>query len=396
MQRKLFPPRDDWQQRCRNVGFDYYSLPSSDGSMYWSDDVAYHFTTTEIDNIDDATKELHEICLALVDETVRSGDYPSQYGFSTQDIELIERSWCAKEPSLYGRFDLGYDGHHIKMLEYNADTPTSLLEAAVVQWDWLVDNQLPDQFNSLHEKLIGQLCSIKSSIKSAYNRPVLHFAAMRDAGREDWGNIEYLMDCAYQAGWEVAELSIEDIGWYETQNKFIDLNNNPIEVCFKLYPWEWLKQDEFAQHTTSAQIHWIEPAWKMLLSSKALLPLLWQKHNNYPFLLESHFWQPGMSIEGHWAKKPILSREGANVSKLIHGINQSLLSGSDFNSDYDQSGYVIQKWFDLPSFNGFRPVLGSWIVGNQTAGIGIREDYNVVTGNDSHFVPHYFTDNQDA
>lgn len=395
MKRKLFSPRVDWQQRCRDVGFDYYSLPSTDGSMYWSDDVAYHFTAKEIDSIDDATLELHEMCLALVDDIVGSGKYPVEYGFTSQDMAMIERSWRANEPSLYGRFDLGYDGRQVKMLEYNADTPTSLLEASVVQWDWLVENQLPDQFNSLHEKLIEQFRTIKTNTKSIHGTPTLHFAAMREAGREDWGNIEYLMDCAYQAGWAVSELPIEDIGWHEASNTFMDLNNNPIEVCFKLYPWEWLKQDEFAQHIMQSQTRWIEPAWKMLLSSKAILPLLWQKYPKHPFLLESHFWRPGMSIQGHWAKKPILSREGANVTKLLHGINQSL-SGSEFNSSYDQSGYIIQEWFELPSFGGFRPVLGSWIVGNETAGMGIREDYNAVTGNDSHFIPHYFSDNDNA
>jgi glutathionylspermidine synthase len=36
---------------------------------------------------------------------------------------------------LYGRFDLAYRGDGPpKLLEYNADTPTALFEAAVVQW----------------------------------------------------------------------------------------------------------------------------------------------------------------------------------------------------------------------------------------------------------------------
>ncbi len=58
---------------------------------------------------------------------------------------------------LYGRFDFAYDGRNIKMLEYNADTPTGLLEASVAQWLWIeqvsgIANR--DQFNSIHEDLI--------------------------------------------------------------------------------------------------------------------------------------------------------------------------------------------------------------------------------------------------
>ena len=48
-----------------------------------------------------------------------------------------------------------------KLLEYNADTPTSMFEAAVFQWTWLEQaierNIIPkraDQFNSIHERLI--------------------------------------------------------------------------------------------------------------------------------------------------------------------------------------------------------------------------------------------------
>jgi glutathionylspermidine synthase len=169
----------------------------------------------------------------------------------------------------------------------------------------------------------------------------------------------------------------------------VDLNLQPISTCFKLYPWEWLIKDEYAQHLSRARTRWIEPAWNMLLSSKALLPLLWQKYPNHPLLLEAHFASDELPKTKTWVKKPILSREGANVSKIEFGVEHAL-SGSELVDEYAQSGYIVQEWFELPNFDGFRPMIGSWIIGNQTAGMGIREDYNVVTGNDSHFVPHYF------
>ena len=388
MKRLILTPRPNWQQRCKEVGFDYYNLPSSDGSMYWSDTKAYQFTSKEVDLIDDATLELHQMCMDWVENMVRSGQYAPQFGFSNKDISLIEQSWNRHEPSLFGRFDLGYDGQNIKMFEYNADTPTSLLETSIVQWDWLVDRGLPDQFNSLHEKLIAQWKVIQKTLPKTANHHI-HFVGMTEAGREDWGNIEYLMDTAFQAGFNVSELQVHNIGWDRLNTQFVDLHLRPISTCFKLYPWEWLSKDEYAQYLSNAPTRWIEPAWKMLLSSKALLPLIWQKYPNHPLLLEAYFASNVLPKTDIWVKKPILSREGANVSKIKQGIEYPL-SGSEFVNEYAQSGYVVQKWFELPNFEGFRPMIGSWIVGNQTAGMGIREDYNVVTGNDSHFVPHYF------
>jgi glutathionylspermidine synthase len=35
-------------------------------------------------------------------------------------------------------------------------------------------------------------------------------------------------------------------------------------------------------------------------------------------------------------------------------------------------------------------VVGSWIIGDEAAGIGIREDESPITKNTSRFLPHYF------
>ena len=66
-------------------------------------------------------------------------------------------------PSIYGRFDLRYDGAGpAKLLEYNADTPTTLLEASILQWNWLKDtHEGDDQWNSLHEKLVERVTSVR-------------------------------------------------------------------------------------------------------------------------------------------------------------------------------------------------------------------------------------------
>ena len=285
---------------------------------------------------------------------------------------------------LYGRFDFAYDGENIKMLEYNADTPTGLLEASVAQWHWVEQvNGIPnrDQFNSIHEDLIdrwGQLLPKNTQI---------HFAACQSAGREDWGNLEYLMDTAFQAGMNVSELSMNNIGWNSEQ--FVDLKNKPIENLFKLYPWEYLWEENFS-NLISNSTQWIEPCWKMLLSNKAILVELWKRFPNHPLLVETHSYDPTQHYQGKWARKPILAREGANIHIMQNNVDCGAASGSFYFDDYDKNGYVMQKWVKTPLHDGMLPTLGLWMVGDKCAGMSLREDVFDIIGNDAHFASHYF------
>lgn len=385
-----FPTRPDMAEQLLEVGFDYYNLPSSDGSQYWSDNVAYEFTLAEIDRIEDATNELHSMCLDLAADEIKRGDY-ADYRFTDLQKQLIETSWRNQDPYLYGRFDFGYDGKDLKMFEYNADTPTSLLESAVVQWQWLEQIEglaHRDQFNWIHEELIKQLLFIRQQ----RGKNDLHLCAMREAGREDWGNLDYLADVAYNAGWNIHQLAVEDIGYHRDSQKFVDLNDEPIDIAFKLYPLEWMSQTEFAPHIPTAGTTFIEPAWKMLLSNKALLAKLWQRYPNHPNLLAAYFNPFDLPNDNAmWVKKPLLGREGANVFYYEKANSLEFAAkGSEHSAFYGHSGYVYQQKFALPNFEGMYPMIGSWVVGDVACGMGMREDFTAVTGNDSHFVPHYF------
>ena len=384
--------RPDMVQQLLEVGFDYYNLPSTDGSYYWSDNIAYEFTLAEIDKIEDATNELHAMCMDFVADEVKQGDY-ERYRFTDLQKNLIEHSWRENAPHLYGRFDFGYDGDNLKMFEYNADTPTSLLEAAVVQWQWLEQVEgLPnrDQFNWIHEELITRF----SVLQQQRGKTGFHFAAMGDAGREDWGNLDYLADVAYNAGWHIHRLTIENIGYDSDTQQFVDLNNHPIETLFKLYPLEWMTTTEYAPHMLNSATQFFEPAWKLLLSNKALLAKLWQKHPNHPYLLPTYFNRHDITDRNViWVKKPLLGREGANVFyyEKSNGL-EFAAKGSEHSNFYANAGYIYQQKFELPNFDGMYPVIGSWVVGDVACGMGLREDFTAVTGNDSHFIPHYFVE----
>src|SRR5476651_421162 len=161
MQRLACPERDDWRLTADETGFDFHTI---DGERYWDERACYVFSLQEIEReIEAPTAEVDAMCLELVGRAVDDENYLRRLKIPEAFWPLISESWHRDELSLYGRLDLSFDGHGpAKLLEYNADTPTSIFEAAVFQWTWLeqaIDRRLiaahADQFNSIHERLIA-------------------------------------------------------------------------------------------------------------------------------------------------------------------------------------------------------------------------------------------------
>lgn len=384
MKRHTITPRPHWQDTLERMGFDYHSI---DGS-YWQENAYYAFSADQIEVLETATNELHALCLEVVADIVKSGDY-ERLALNDIQARLAETSFRASDPLLYGRFDLAYDGINApKLLEYNADTPTALFEASVAQWYWLKDRTElanADQFNSIHEQLILAWAELKNL--GIHN---IYFATEKEYS-EDVLTCRYLQDTAIQAGLKTWFLDLKDIGVLTNggHNSFVDLNNQTIAHIFKLYPWEWLSVEYFGQYIMNANTKWIEPAYKLLLSNKAILPLLWEKFPNHPNLLPCYFELDKLKNHTHhYAKKPIFSREGANIT-LFNGEYQNTIG------DYGNEGYVYQSYYPLPKFvnnigKAVYPVIGSWVISHSSAGIGIREDFGLITKDTSLFVPHLF------
>jgi glutathionylspermidine synthase len=393
--------RRDWKDRLEQAGCLFHTI---DGKPYWQEEAAYVLTLEEVEKIEAATVELHAMCMDLCAEEVKKGDYLG-YGFPDEVKQLVETSHMADEPSLLGRLDLGYNGKDLKLYEYNADTPTALPEASIWQYHALQDRGWPDQFNSIHEQLTERLRYIGSD---AYRIDTLHLTAQAEAEHEDWGNVHYLAEVAaeIEAFKKVISVSLDEIAWSGPEKVFADARGNSIELLFKLYPWEWMMADQFGWQVMEARTKYIEPAWKMLLSTKALLPKLWAANPGHPLLLESHFHNKTMPAldDVRWMRKPLLGREGANVAPAtvakINGRFAGMVSAKPQNvrEEYDDRGYILQRYFQPMEFDDFTspttqvsPVLGSWLVGSTACGLGIREDAGITT-NASKFVPHYFTE----
>jgi glutathionylspermidine synthase len=382
MQRLACPERDDWRLSAEQTGFEFHTI---DGERYWDERACYAFTLEEIENqIEAPTAEIDAMCLELVGCAVDDEEYLCRLKIPETFWPLISESWHRDEASLYGRLDLRFDGiGPAKLLEYNADTPTSIFEAAVFQWTWLeqaIERHIipghADQFNSIHERLIEAWKKLGAGHR-------LHLTGTTD-NPEDAGTLAYLEDTARQAGLETTLIDIEDIGLRD-DGCFVDLEDRPMGLVFKLYPWEWMFHDEFGARLARAPTRWIEPPWKALLSNKGILPLLWEMFPDHPNLLPAFFEDdPNAAHLGtSFVRKPLFSREGANVALVSDGMTVMEQQGP-----YGAEGFVRQALAPLPNFSGQYPVIGSWLIDHAPCGLSIREDENPITGNTSRFLPH--------
>ena len=377
MKRHSITPRSDWRARLEQIGFTFHSL----GGVYWHEGACYEFTSGEIDAIEAATAQVHEMCIKAAEHIVANKLY-SRLGIPEAAVPLIERSWEADDPSIYGRFDFACDGSgDVKLLEYNADTPTSLIEAAVAQWTWLEEVRPGcDQFNSIHEKLVACFRDIGRSLPIDMN----FFFSCIDESQEDFVTVEYLRDTAMQAGLPTSHVFVEDIGYSSDTGRFYDRENCEIQCLFKLYPWEWMLADQFGAHLPENPLRIFEPAWKMLLSNKGILPVLWELYPEHPNLLPA-FFDAGPLQGKAFVRKPLLSREGASIT-YDDGTGRPIETGGNYGAE----GYIYQALAKMPCFDGAYPVVGSWVINGEPAGVGMREDDTPVTTNTSRFVPHFF------
>jgi glutathionylspermidine synthase len=413
-------PRPDWKAKVAELEFDWAHVPTAEDpvGLYWDERAYWHFTTAEIDHLEAVTEDLHAMCLSAAESVITRGLLP-YFGFTPEMARVIENSWTRRhqdQPSLYGRFDLAFAGAgrgdgQPKLLEYNADTPTGLYEASVVQWAWLED-RFPehDQFNSIHEGLVAAWAKIGQQLKTMRAGDAVHFTCMMPHS-EDEGTLRYILETGLEAGLRTKLLNAADIGWTTPVNVdaasldgiFVDLEDQEITTLFKILPWDWLLTDRFstqlAHCVTNRRLTVIEPAWKAIISNKAILAVLWELYPNHPNLLPAFMDRRAFAPGAQVVAKPLLGREGANISIATLGEDGTIV-GAPLESSggiYGDEGYVYQALTPLAEGTDkdgatHRAVIGSWVIDGQARGLGIREDKSLITHNRSRFVPHLFGD----
>jgi glutathionylspermidine synthase len=392
VRRLVATPRPDWPRLVEKVGLTYHRHedPASP-RPYWNESACYEFSEAEVSELEKAIHDLHHLLIDVAGEVVKRGWW-ERLSIPEDIVPMVLLSWENDDFSLYGRFDFAWmPGGRPKMLEYNADTPTALVEAAVAQWFWLQDTRPEmDQFNSIHERLVDawkRYRSLQPSIQ------MLDFASL-SGNQEDEQTIAYLMDTAQGAGLGTRWTEMGEIGWDNESKVFVCGDRGivppePIVACFKLYPWEFMWREQFGSVLPHAPTFWIEPPWKALLSNKAILALAWELHPGHPNLLPCFLDEK--QAGRNYVRKPMLGREGSNITLVADGRTVLQTEG-----DYGEGGFVFQALADLPDFDGNRPVFGGWVIDHEPAGLGVRESDGPVTDNLSRFVPHFFRRVADA
>ena len=389
MIRERIVPRADWKEKAQEVGFTYYNDGDFVGSN-WDESICYRFTLEEVLKLEEATAELHSMCIKAIQNFIWDNPYDPVVAISKEFnlpmawAKLAYNSFVNhKDITIMGRFDLAYNDKtgDIKLLEYNADTPTMVIETALVQWFWLQDVHPDlDQFNSLHEKLIDRYKHLKKFIG---NRTVTFSSISPNDSSEEYNHVLYFMDLASQAGINTKFCEMKDIG-LDSEGYFVDQDNETIEYWSKLYPWEWLLEEEFGRNLLDDRLNVIEPPWKMLLSNKSLLPLLWKHYPNHKYLLPASYNKE--DVGENYVKKPIFAREGANIS-YINGENSHFTSGP-----YDENLSIYQGMADLGVHDDQYSIICSWVAGGDPAGMIIRESDTPIITTGSKIVPHYIKD----
>ena len=393
MDRHDSEPRQGWPAIIEEQGLIYWKTPLPDGEeiAYWHEGAHYSLTSDEVYDIEAVARLMLEMLVEAGDYIIEENLF-DQLGIPGWAVPRIKETWESEPPMLYGRFDFAYGHDGVpRLLEYNADTPTGLLETAAVQWHWAKDvfGEGVDQWNLLHEMLVGRWRELAQNGRLPGERlHMLHTSAEQSG--EDFMTIGYLAETARAANLMSELVAIESLGHVEGEG-FVDLAGQPVRTAFKLYPWEWMVREDFGTQALEqmgdgpGQTLWIEPIWKMLWSNKGILPVLHRLFPENPHVLPAYFDGEQPDSLTSFVRKPLLAREGANATAVIDG--KVVEEGPD--QDYGEEGFVVQEYTNLGDYGGgARPVLGVWTVDVEPAGLGIRESDGLLTTNTSRFVPH--------
>ena len=372
------------------------------GWDYFISEEASDYLTTEMVVVQEKERDaFYETGNRLYDLFVQAGTYVMQnnlldsLGIPRNLHELVRLSWeDDRHLHLFGRFDFagGVDGLPIKLLEFNADTPTSLPETAIIQWAQLKANGLPEeaQFNHVYDALIDNFNRLKSL--NPDREPAILFSTLRGA-QEDDDNVSLLVAAAGEAGFETRFCYVDEVNFSDTEGIFAPDgkgNFTRFDFWFKLVPWEYVAQDEPELCKILTQIVRrdlaviLNPAYTMLFQSKAILKYLWDLFPEDSALLEASLVEPVGKSNFPFVQKVLFGREGANVS--IHdeiGLPVEVRGG-----EYEKQPSVYQALAQLARDESGQYYQAGVFFAYESCGLGFRRSPKKIIDNGAQFVGH--------
>lgn len=371
------------------LGWEYYI--SEDAKDYLANDLV-RVSEKEADGFYRAGNALYPMLVDAAEYILRN-DLLGTTGIPANLHQIIRYTWENDHHfHLFGRFDFagGIDDLPVKLLEFNADTPTTLPETAVLQWLQLKANHMNEeaQMNFVYDALVENFKRLKNLNRN--KDPFILFSTMSDAP-EDNNNVALLMEAAYEAGFEVSFKSIEEVIFSESDGIFANNENgDPVNYpfWFKLIPWEYIAVDEpelaeiLTKIVTAEKAVVLNPAYTMLFQSKAILKYLWELYPKNEYLLESDFKKLRNKT---FVEKVVLGREGANVR--IVDENGGVIE--EEGGDYDDQLKVYQEYAPLAKdFRGNFYQAGVFFA-YEACGLGFRRNNHKILNNSAQFVGHY-------
>ena len=370
MKRVLVAARPGWKSRVERAGLLWHS---DDGHETWNEQAVYLLSPSEVQKLCHAARELTDLYHQAADYIARKSLWPL-IGLQHHEADLLASSWERREWSLHGRFDFLFDLEGCpRLLEYNAETALSLVETAVIQKRWLSE-VMPkhEQFNHLEESLVD------AWRQSGFTH--VH-CAWRPRHTEVEGTVRYMAQLLRRVGIQATLMALHRMGWDSRGGKFVDQDGTPITHCFKLYPWEWMLREPFAERVKVSGCSFIEPPWRLLLGSKGILAVLSELFGDHPSVLTCRI--SPEQLGSRFVSKPLFGHEGHNVAIHREGAVVESLSG-----EYGDEPKVYQAFVEGQRYDGFLPQLGVWMVRDEPAAICVRETLGSIISGKSAFVPH--------
>lgn len=338
MKRVAITERPDWREKATEFGFKFHTMY---GEPYWCEDAYYQFTLAQIEEIESATAELHQMCLQVVEKVVSSDALMAKFQIPKHTWDFVRSSWRTSQPSLYSRLDWPTTAS-IRPNCWRTmpiRQPRCMKRPSSNGCGWktrstpAISARSPISTTACRKNLIERFANLKAH----HGFGLLHLACCQDS-EEDRGTVQYLQDCALEAGVPTEFLFMEEIGLGE-KGQFTDLQDQVIGNLFKLYPWEFMLREMFSTKLEDAGVRWLEPAWKSIISNKALLPMLWEMFPDHPNLLAAYFAQDEHPQLNHYVTKPLFSREGANIQIVQNGQEVARVDGP-----YGEEGMIVQQF----------------------------------------------------